>query len=145
MLRSGKYQKVLVNNGGGHGNPLQYSCLEDPMDRVASWSIVQRVAKSRTWLKRLSTHAWLVNTFNFFFDLSLIMGTSESPVVWIPKAACEDRVYDVSQILWPWRKKIFFPLLFFNRLVFREEYTDKCSNSHLSFQARHLPTSAFCW
>ena len=29
---------------GGHGNPLQYSCLENPMDRGAWWSTVQRVA-----------------------------------------------------------------------------------------------------
>ena len=42
--------------GGGHGNPLQYSCLENPMDRGAWRAIVHRVAKSRTWLKWLSTH-----------------------------------------------------------------------------------------
>ena len=29
---------------GGHGNPLQYSCLENPMDRGAWWATVQRVA-----------------------------------------------------------------------------------------------------
>ena len=34
--------------GGGHGNPLQYSCLENPMDRGAWWVIVHRVAKSET-------------------------------------------------------------------------------------------------
>ena len=34
--------------GGGHGNPLQYSCLEDPMDRGARWATVHRVAKSQT-------------------------------------------------------------------------------------------------
>ena len=33
--------------GGGHGNPLQYSFLEDPMDRGARWTIDHRVAKSR--------------------------------------------------------------------------------------------------
>ena len=32
--------------GGGHGNPLQYSCPEDPMDRGAWRAIVRRVAKS---------------------------------------------------------------------------------------------------
>ena len=42
--------------GGGHGNPLQYSCLENPMDRGAWRATVHKVAKSRTWLKRLSTH-----------------------------------------------------------------------------------------
>ena len=46
--------------GGGHGNPLQYSCLESPLDRGAWWATVHRVAKSWAWLKRLSTHthAW---------------------------------------------------------------------------------------
>ena len=34
----------------GRGNPLQYSCLENPMDRGAWWTIVHRVAKSRTQL-----------------------------------------------------------------------------------------------
>ena len=43
--------------GGGHGNPLQYSCLENPMDRGAWWATVHGVAKSRTQLKRLSMYA----------------------------------------------------------------------------------------
>ena len=42
--------------GGGHGNPLHYSCLENPMDRGAWWAAVHRVAKSQTQLKWLSTH-----------------------------------------------------------------------------------------
>ena len=41
--------------GGGNGNPLQYSCLEDPMDTGAWQATAQRAAKSRTWLTRLST------------------------------------------------------------------------------------------
>ena len=40
--------------GGGHGNPLQYSCLENPMDRGTWWAAVHKVAKSRTLLKHLS-------------------------------------------------------------------------------------------
>ena len=44
---------------GGHGNPLQYSCLENPMDRGAWWATVHRVAKSWTQLKRLSTRNML--------------------------------------------------------------------------------------
>ena len=44
---------------GGHGNPLQYSCLENPMDRGGRQSIVHRVTRSQTWLKRLSTCACL--------------------------------------------------------------------------------------
>ena len=38
-----------------HGNPLQNSCLENPMDREAWWATVHRVAKSWTWLKQLIT------------------------------------------------------------------------------------------
>ena len=41
--------------GGGHNNPLQYSCLENPMDRGAWRATVHSVAKSWTRLKQLST------------------------------------------------------------------------------------------
>ena len=34
--------------GGGHGNPLQCFCLENPMDRGAWWAAVHRVAESQT-------------------------------------------------------------------------------------------------
>ena len=37
--------------GGGHSNPLQYSCLENPMDRGAWQATVHRIAKSQTQLK----------------------------------------------------------------------------------------------
>ena len=39
--------------GGGHGNPLQYSCLENLMDRGTWWATVHRVTQSQT---QLSTH-----------------------------------------------------------------------------------------
>ena len=48
--------------GGGHGNPLQYCCLENPMERGAWWAIVHRVAKSRAQLRRqLCIALWKVN------------------------------------------------------------------------------------
>ena len=37
--------------GGGHGSPLQYSCLENPRGRGAWQAIVHRIAKSQTQLK----------------------------------------------------------------------------------------------
>ena len=43
--------------GEWHGNPLQYSCLENPTEREALWATVHRVAKSWTQLTRLSTHS----------------------------------------------------------------------------------------
>ena len=42
---------------GGHDNPLQYSCLENPMDRGARWAMVLRVTKSQIQMKRLSMQA----------------------------------------------------------------------------------------
>ena len=42
--------------GGGHGNPLQYSCLGNPMDRGAWWVTIHGVANSWTQLKQLSTN-----------------------------------------------------------------------------------------
>ena len=46
------------SSGGGHSNSLQYSCLENPMNRGAWWATV---LGSQSWalLKRLSMHAWM--------------------------------------------------------------------------------------
>ena len=43
------------SSGGGQGNPLQHSYLENPMDRGAWQAMAHRVAKSRTQLKQLNT------------------------------------------------------------------------------------------
>ena len=59
--------------GGGYGNPLQYSCLENPMDRGARWAKVSRVANSRTGLKRQHTHTWVKSSFsNWIGDTHLL-------------------------------------------------------------------------
>ena len=63
--------------GKGHGNPLQYSCLENPMDRGAWWAMVHGVAKIWTWPKRLSIQLnyissnWTVQIFCFFLNPAL--------------------------------------------------------------------------
>ena len=44
------------SSGGGHGNPLQYSCLENPMERGIWWATVRGVTKSWTQLEQLSMH-----------------------------------------------------------------------------------------
>ena len=49
----------IMMAGEGNGNPLQYSCLENPMDRGAWLAAVQVVAWSQTQLKRLSVHAYI--------------------------------------------------------------------------------------
>ena len=43
--------------GEGYGNPLQYSCLENPMNRGAWWATVHRVAES-DMTELLSAHLW---------------------------------------------------------------------------------------
>ena len=40
--------------GGGHGNPPQYSCLENPISRGAWQDVVHRITQSQTGLKQLS-------------------------------------------------------------------------------------------
>ena len=43
--------------GEGNGSPLQYSCLENPVDGGAWWAAIHRVAQSQTQLRWLSMHA----------------------------------------------------------------------------------------
>ena len=45
------------SSGGGHGNPPQYSCLGNPMDRGVWQATIYSVTKSWAELKQLSTHA----------------------------------------------------------------------------------------
>ena len=57
--------------GGGHGNPLQYSCLENSMDKGAWRATIHRAAKSQTRLKRLSKHAHSCLYLFVYFSLQL--------------------------------------------------------------------------
>ena len=52
---SGSIPGLGRSPGGGNGNLLQYSCLENPRDGGAWWAAVYGVAQSRTRLKRLSS------------------------------------------------------------------------------------------
>ena len=61
--------------GEGNGTPLQYSCLENPMDRGAWWAVVHGVTKSRTWL----------SDFTFTYHLHALekeMATHSSVLAW---------------------------------------------------------------
>ena len=50
-------EKSEMSVGQGNGNPIQYSCLENPVDSGAWWAAAYGVAQSRTQLKQLSVHA----------------------------------------------------------------------------------------
>ena len=56
--------------GEGNGNPLQYSCLENPMDRGAWWATVHGVAKSQT---RLSDFTFLLRITCLILSLSPLL------------------------------------------------------------------------
>ena len=60
--------------GEGTGNPLQYPCLENPMDREVWQATVHRVTKSQTPLKRVSMHACM--PFLLLGALSSFLGRS---------------------------------------------------------------------
>ena len=74
--------------GGGNSNPLQYSCLENPMDRGAWWFIVYRVAKSQT---RLNTHTHSKKSTNIWSVLDL------------PPFS---RRYGITQMIWSVPEKV---------------------------------------
>ena len=59
---TGSIPGLRTSPGGGHGNLLQYSCLENPMDRGAWRATVHGLAKSWTRLEQLSTHANPLNS-----------------------------------------------------------------------------------
>ena len=61
--------------GEGNGNPFQYSCLENPMNREAWQATVHGVTKSWTWLKWLSMHAHTAVELRFKHE-SIILWTA---------------------------------------------------------------------
>ena len=60
---TGSIPGLATSSGGGNGNPLQYSCLENPMDRGAWWATVHSVTKSQTRLS-MTEHT---HTYQFTF------------------------------------------------------------------------------
>ena len=64
----GSIPRLGRSPGEGNGNPLQYSCLENPMDGGAWWATVHGVAKSRT---RLSDFTFTFTMFSYSSKLSL--------------------------------------------------------------------------
>ena len=70
-----KFNVGYILVGDGNGTPLQYSCLENPMDGGAWWAAVHGVAKSWTWLSDF--------TFTFHFHaLQKEMATHSGVLAW---------------------------------------------------------------
>ena len=78
--------------GGGHGTPLQYSCLETPMDRGAWCTMVHRVPKSRTRLKLLGTHTCVRGAGSGSIDGVMVVVVLSSHVTssdqWVVSEGC---------------------------------------------------------
>ena len=94
--------------GGGHCNPLQYSCLENPMDRGAWWAVVHRFSKSQTQLKWLGTHrekllpilafAWTTSGSLYHLSYSYkLMNSLVTQMVKNTPAVWETRVWSLGQ------------------------------------------------
>ena len=71
----GKLRSLGWKGGEGNGNPLQYSCLENPMDGGAWWAAVHGVARSRTRLSDFTL-------FFHFHALEKEMATHSSVLAW---------------------------------------------------------------
>ena len=81
-----KRLSMHVYTGEGNGNPLQYSCLENPRDGGACRAAVYGVAQSRTWLKRLSSSSsssmeltFQVSVQQRFYSIRLTFTTRHIP------------------------------------------------------------------
>ena len=91
--------------GEGHSNPLQYSCMENPIDKGAWWASVYGVAQSRTQLKRLSSSSSIEIFSNYLWNsfLCKLRGCV---------CACVLSRLVVSHSLWPhglWPARLLCP------------------------------------
>ena len=85
-----KWEAIERGFGEGNGNPLQYSCLENPVDRGAWWAAVHRVTQSWTRLKQLSIHACIAEGNGNPLQCSCLENPRDRGAWWAA-------VYEVSQ------------------------------------------------
>ena len=79
-----------------NGSPLQYSFLQNPMDRGAWQATVHRAAKSQTWLKWISMHAYFL--WCLWIPLLYLL-----PILGFPPCICTDLFTEFCDILLYWR------------------------------------------
>ena len=93
--------------GGGHGTPLQYSCLGNPMDRGAWWATECGVTKNQTWLStHTHTHIPLKSWFLDYYTWQ----TTLKDILSVLNLKCRERIFALQNhfkksfleiILWP--------------------------------------------
>ena len=124
--------------GGGYGNPLWYSCLENSTDRGAWWTMVHGVTQSWTWMKQLSMHM-----HTHFGD---IHSSSSCTLSYWVVFSCITWVYCYLLICIPTSGQLCFSritlslseCLLFSRLVMSEcPVPDKCLLSEWINQMNH--------
>ena len=118
--------------GGGHGNPLQYSCLENPMDGVAWWATVHRVARSQTWLKQLSMHACMVVLFLVFKGTFILFSIMAIPI-YITINSAKGSLFCTSS-----------PAIIVCRL-FHDGHSDQCKVTPHGSLDLHFSNNEPCW
>ena len=101
FFSSGLWCHLKIDNlccGERNGNPLQYSCLENPVDRGAWWAAVHRVEHSRTGLKWLSIHTCIGKGNGNPLQYSCLESPRDRGAWWAA-------AYGVSQS-WTWLKPL---------------------------------------
>ena len=119
MLKS----QGLIVTGRGNGNPLQYSWLENPVDRGACQAIVHSVAKSQTWLKWLNITIIITELIAILCVLSTLFRWSISASLFL----IPYYIKPLNCLWWLWQN--------FSHMSFLDQYVMKFSFSHsLQFQ-----------
>ena len=144
--------------GGGNGNSLQCSCLENPRDGRAWWAAIYGAAWSRTLLKRLSSLIWLLHvaTINHIYQgekgsprilewvaYPIVSSLPGSPIPGILQARTLEWVAISFSNAWKWKVKV--KLLSHVWLRDPMDCSLPGSSTHGIFQARVLEWGAIAF
>ena len=96
----GSTPKCRRSLGEGNGKPLQYSCLENPINRGAWWGTVNRVARSRTQLSdwactHAHTHIHKFSVNGHMFPVFRLIGYLEETLIMLKDSSHKDYPYGV--------------------------------------------------
>ena len=83
--------------GGGNGNPLQYSCLKNPINRGAWWATIHGVTKEPVMTQQLSTH-----------DRQMIQMADTHTHIYINKSTYHLLICYLSKLILILKQEIYF-------------------------------------